>query len=118
MFETVKGVCEETITKEKNISLTRDTTASLLSGNVEYSDSMNYSVMIEVYLRKNKGSIGQLKDDSVFLLNEVESNFHEKPIKEYTEKHKYEQSISGYNKWRILIKHCLGETLLFFLKKS
>ena len=36
MFETIKKVDEETVTKEKNIPMTRDHTASLLSGNVEY----------------------------------------------------------------------------------
>ena len=34
MFETLKEVDEETDTNEKNILLTREPTASLLSGNV------------------------------------------------------------------------------------
>ena len=38
MFENEKEVDEETIIKEDNISLTRETNTSLLSGNVEYSD--------------------------------------------------------------------------------
>ena len=47
MFETVKEVDEEKVTNEKNISLTREPTASLPSGNVEYSDEINTSLMIE-----------------------------------------------------------------------
>ena len=36
MFENLRKVDEETVTKEKNIVLTRDPTASLLLGNVQY----------------------------------------------------------------------------------
>ena len=71
MFVNVKEVDEETVTKENNISLTREPTASFLSGYVEYPDEMNHSLMIEVDVIKNKESIGQFKYDSVFLLNEV-----------------------------------------------
>ena len=52
MFENAKEVDEETIIKEDNISLTRETNTSLLSGNVEYSDEMNYSLIIEGGVRK------------------------------------------------------------------
>ena len=52
MFENAKEVDEETIIKEDNISLTRETNTSLLSGNIEYSDEMNYSLMIEGGVRK------------------------------------------------------------------
>ena len=38
MFKTIKEGDDETVTKENNMSLTREPTASLLSGNVEYSD--------------------------------------------------------------------------------
>ena len=41
---------------------------------------MNHLLMIKVDVTKNKESIGQFKDDSVFLLNDVESNLRDKPI--------------------------------------
>ena len=41
---------------------------------------MNHFLMIKVDVTKNKESIGQFKDDSVFLLNDVESNLRDKPI--------------------------------------
>ena len=44
---------------------------------------MNHLLMIKVYVTKNKESIGQFKDDSVFLLNDVESNLRDKPIEIY-----------------------------------
>ena len=47
MFEIVKEVDEETVTKENYFFLTRETTDSLLPGNVEYSDKINISLMIE-----------------------------------------------------------------------
>ena len=47
MFETVKEVDDETVTKENNILLTREPTDLLLSGNVEYSDEINTLLMIE-----------------------------------------------------------------------
>ena len=80
MFETVKEVDESTITKEKNILLTREPTDSLLLGDVEYSDEMNHSLLIEGDVRKNKEPIGKLNYDSLFLLNEVKSTFRYKPI--------------------------------------
>ena len=47
MFEAVNEVYEQTVTVEDNILLTRDTTALLLSGNVEYLDETNTLLMIE-----------------------------------------------------------------------
>ena len=41
-----------------------------------------------------------MKDDSVFLLNDVEITFHDKSIEKYIEKWKYEQSISECKKFR------------------
>ena len=70
IFETVKEVDEETVTKQDNISLSKDPTSSLLSGNVQYSYEINNSLIIEGYVTKK--SIGRLKDDSVILLNDVE----------------------------------------------
>ena len=55
MFETVKEVDQDIVTKEENIQLTRDLTDSLLPGNVEYSDEMNRSLIIEGYVPKNQG---------------------------------------------------------------
>ena len=71
MFENVKEVEKETVTEEKKYLLIREPTASLLSRNVGYSDEMNHSLIIEGEIIKNKESIGQLKDYSFFLLNEV-----------------------------------------------
>ena len=72
--------------------MSRDPTSSLLSGNVQYSYEINNSLIIEGDVTKK--SIGKLKDDSVILLNDVESTLHEKPIEKYMEKRKYEQSVS------------------------
>ena len=47
MFETVNEVDEETVTKENNISLTREANASLLLGKVDYAAETNHSLMIE-----------------------------------------------------------------------
>ena len=46
MFETIKEVDKEIVTKDKTISLKKDPTASLLSSNVEYSDEMKNSLII------------------------------------------------------------------------
>ena len=78
MFETVKQFDEETVTKENNISLTRELTASILSVNVDYLDEIKNKLMIEGDVTKSKKSIGQLKYDSVFLLNDVEITLHNK----------------------------------------
>ena len=63
-----------------------------------------------------KQYIGQLKDDSTFLLNEVESNFNDKPIEKYKEKQRYEQAVSECKKWYSLIKIVLGRKLFYFKK--
>ena len=54
MFETVKEVYEETVTKENNILLTRKHNASFLSGNFEYLDEIDISLIIEADVTKNK----------------------------------------------------------------
>ena len=54
----------------------------------------------------------------MFILNDVESILHDKPIEKYTEKQKYEKFVSECKKWRSLIKIVIGRTLLFFEKKS
>ena len=61
--------------------MTKEPTASLLSGNVEYSDEIYTFIIIEGDVAKNKKLIVQLKDGSVFLLNDVETNVHDNPIK-------------------------------------
>ena len=71
MFERVKEVDDKKFTKEKNILFTIEPTSSLPSGNVEYSDEINNQLMIEADVTKKK-SIRKLKDDSVFILNQVE----------------------------------------------
>ena len=57
MFENVKEFYEETVTKENIISLTREPTASLLSGNVEYPDEINNYLMIKVDLIEKRNPL-------------------------------------------------------------
>ena len=71
IFETVREVDYETVTKDNNISLKKEPTSSLLSGNVDYSDESNNSLMIAWDVTKTKEYIGQLKYGFVFLLNDV-----------------------------------------------
>ena len=98
MFENVKEVDEKTVTKD--IFLQRGPTAALLSGYIDYSDEINRSLMIERDVTKNKKlNIGQLKDESVFLLNYVESTLHDRQIEIYIRKRKCEQAGSECNKW-------------------
>ena len=52
MFETVKEVDEETVTKENNISLTLDATASFLSVSVGYLYEIDTLLMIEADVKK------------------------------------------------------------------
>ena len=47
MFETVKEVDEETVTKENNSYLTRESNDTPLSGNIEYLDEIDTLLMIE-----------------------------------------------------------------------
>ena len=47
MFETVKEVDEETVTKENNSYLTRESNDTPLSGNIEYLDEINASFIIK-----------------------------------------------------------------------
>ena len=54
MFEAINEIDEDTVTKEKNIVFTREPTASLLSGNVEYLDEIDTSLMIDADVTKNK----------------------------------------------------------------
>ena len=52
-----------------------------------------------------------MKNDYVFLLNDVESNFNDKPIEIYMEKRRYEQAVSECTKWRIFIKIVVGRNI-------
>ena len=53
--------------------------------------------MIEADVIKNK-TIEKLKDDHVFLLNNVESTLHDNPMEKDMEKSKYEQIFSECKK--------------------
>ena len=53
-FEIVNEVDEDTVTKENNILLTREPTTSLLSGNVEYLDEVDTSLMIEADIERHQ----------------------------------------------------------------
>ena len=50
---------------------------------------------------RQKKTIRKLKEDSMFLLNYVESNLHDKPIQKDMEKSKYKQAVSKCKEWRI-----------------
>ena len=54
MFETLKEVDDDTVTKDINISLKMEPTASLLSGNVDHSDTIDTLFIIEADVTKNK----------------------------------------------------------------
>ena len=54
MFEALNDFIYETVTKENNISLTRENTASLLSGNVEYLEENDTLLMIEADVKKHR----------------------------------------------------------------
>ena len=87
MLETVKEVDEKTVTKENNILLTREPTASLLSGSLEYLDEMETLLMIEAEVTPTQ-KIVKLKDDSVFLFKYAKIILHDKRIGKYTDKRK------------------------------
>ena len=54
MFETVKEVYKETVTKENNIFFTRYPTASIILGNFGYFDEIYTFLMIEEDVTKNQ----------------------------------------------------------------
>ena len=85
MFETGKEVDEETVTKENNILLKREPSASLLSGNVDHLYEIHTPLFIETDVAKKK-KIRKTEIFSVFLLNDVEITLHDKPIEKYMEK--------------------------------
>ena len=50
----------------------------------------------------------------MFLLNDAEIAFHDKPIEKYVEKKEYEYAVSEYNKRKSLIKTVFGRKITFF----
>ena len=80
MYETVKEVGEETI-KNKNITLlSRDHNTSLQSDNVQDIGDINNELIIEEEVTKKYTTIGQLKDDSVYLQKNAKHILHEIPL--------------------------------------
>ena len=73
--------------------------------------------MIEADVTKNK-KIVKLKDYYVFLLNDAESTFHDKPIYINMQKRKYEKYVSECKKWRSLIKTVVGRNITVLQKKQ
>ena len=61
MFETVKEVDEEKVTKNNNILSTRKPNASLLSDDVEYSDEIKHSLIIEEDVTTTSNALENLK---------------------------------------------------------
>ena len=59
---------------------TRDQSTSLQSDNVEDICEINNSLLIEAGVTKKNKKIVQLKDDSVYLLNDAKYILQEKPI--------------------------------------
>ena len=70
IVETSNKVDEEKVTKENNISLSMDPTASLPSVIVETSDKHDILIIIESEETPPKNPTGFLKDDASFLLND------------------------------------------------
>ena len=71
--------------------------------------------MIEADVTANKNN-RKLKDDSAFLLNDVEITFYDKTIKNI-EKQKYEQAFSECKKRRSLIKTVVEGEITVLSKK-
>ena len=94
--------------------MTRESTASLLSGNVEYSNEIKNELMIEGYVKKK--TIWKLKDNC-FLWNDVEIILYYKPIEYYMEKRKYEKAFSECKTWSSLIKGVVGRNITVISKK-
>ena len=70
MIETSNKVDEEKSTKEENIYLSRDPNASFPLVIAETFYKHNISSMIEAQETPNKNTIGNLKDDALFLFND------------------------------------------------
>ena len=83
MYETVKEVDEETITKKNITLLTRDNTNLPQFDNVENIGENNNSIMIEAGVTKKLKKKGQLKDYYVYLLNNANYIFQDKPLETF-----------------------------------
>ena len=77
---------------------------------------MKHSLIIGVYVTKNKEFIEQLENDSMLLLNYVESTLRDNPIETNMEKHKYEQLVSECKKLSSLINSCWEKHYYSFKK--
>ena len=106
------------VTKENNIQLTRDPTASLLSDNVGYLDKVFTSLIIEVDVTIQNKTIRKLKDDYLFLFNDMETTFYDKPMVKYIEKPKYEQAVGELKKWRSWIQIVIRININVLSKKE
>ena len=112
LFETVKKLNEEKVTKENNILLKREPTTSLLSGNIKYLDQINTSLIVEAdVIKRTKKTIKKQRVDSMFLFNDVEDILYDRPIEKDTEKRKCEQAVSESQKWHSLIKTVAGRNI-------
>ena len=58
-----------------------------------------------------------MEDDFVFIFNDVESTFRDKPKETIMEKRKYEQEVSECHKWLSLIKPVVGINITFLSNK-
>ena len=80
--------------------------------------------MIESEVTKHIWTIGKLKDDSVYLLNDARRIFQYRPLEhfagddnkidekiEIVGKRKYEQAVSTSNKLRIFVKTVVGRNI-------
>ena len=76
MFETFKEVDEQTIIKELTTSFSSNKKTSLQTDNVEDLYDINYLIIIEAGVTKTE-KIGQLKDDHVYLLNDMKYYFQD-----------------------------------------
>ena len=111
MLETSNKVDEEKVTKEKNISLSKDTTASYPSGIVETSDKNDISLMMEAEETTQNKSTGNLKYDTLFLLNYEIQSKNDELIEKNKVDGKYEKSVIQCDKGCSLIKRVVGRNI-------
>ena len=76
MYQTIKEVDEETITKENMTFLTSYCTTSIPYDNVEGIGEITNSLILEAEVTNNIKIIGQFKDDSVYLLSDANIYFN------------------------------------------
>ena len=88
-IETVNEVDDQTIKKYHVISLLRYIKNSLLAGNDDNVDNINYLQTIEAGVTK-KRKTGQLKYDDVYLLNNMKYNLQDKLLEKVLDDKKKE----------------------------